>query len=185
MALARRFETGTELNDDGIPVDEGARALPDGEIKAGTPTPALLPLPTIAMAPMPRYQPADPSSIRRWPVTLPETTLDTIDDGGLPRHIITGGTFTHVESPLDFSKKLITAKAQEIPEDGTKSKYTRWNIMRNVGIRATPEGNAADFILNGLPRQKGLPLPIRIDPDGNAVGVRASTRRRRFSSTSN
>ena len=49
--------------------------------------------------------------------------------------------------------------------------------MRNVGIRA-PEGNAADFILNGLPRQKALLCRSVIDPDGNAAGVRAPRRRR-------
>ncbi|HYJ86727.1 MAG TPA: hypothetical protein VEW46_11770, partial [Pyrinomonadaceae bacterium] len=46
------FENGTVLNANGIPV-AGARALPDGEIIAGTPTPAIVPLPTIAMALMP------------------------------------------------------------------------------------------------------------------------------------
>ena len=37
---------------DGTPAS-GARALPDGEIVAGTPIPAVIPLPGIAMAPMP------------------------------------------------------------------------------------------------------------------------------------
>ena len=46
------FEGGTELNKDGIPVS-GSRALPDGEIQAGTPNPAIVPLPTIPMAPLP------------------------------------------------------------------------------------------------------------------------------------
>ena len=32
----------------------GSRALPDAEILAGTPTPAVVPIPTLAMAPMPR-----------------------------------------------------------------------------------------------------------------------------------
>ncbi|MEN3334315.1 MAG: manganese oxidase [Blastocatellia bacterium] len=50
------FESGTLLNNNGQP-QSGAgvwnRALPDGEIKTGTPIPALVPMPTIAMAPMP------------------------------------------------------------------------------------------------------------------------------------
>src|SRR5262249_28213655 len=33
----------------------GARALPDGEVQAGTPIPAIVPLPTLAMAPIPGY----------------------------------------------------------------------------------------------------------------------------------
>ena len=45
------FEAGTQL-ENGIPV-KGARALPDGEIAVGTPIPAIVPLPTKAMAPIP------------------------------------------------------------------------------------------------------------------------------------
>ena len=46
------FEAGTKLDAYGIPA-KGSRALPDGEIVAGTPIPAIVPMPTIAMAPMP------------------------------------------------------------------------------------------------------------------------------------
>jgi hypothetical protein len=48
------FEAGTELTSypEGEP-KEGSRALPDGEIAHGTPIPALVPLPTLAMAPLP------------------------------------------------------------------------------------------------------------------------------------
>lgn len=46
------FEAGTALDDAGIPVKD-ARAYPDGEIVAGTPIPALVPLPTLPMAPEP------------------------------------------------------------------------------------------------------------------------------------
>jgi hypothetical protein len=45
------FEVGSELQN-GIPI-KGTRALPDGEIDAGSPTPAVVPMPTLAMAPMP------------------------------------------------------------------------------------------------------------------------------------
>jgi hypothetical protein len=48
------FEAGTELDDHGVcKTDKPNRALPDGEIAAGTPTPALIPMPTLGMAPMP------------------------------------------------------------------------------------------------------------------------------------
>ncbi len=48
------FEAGTELDQNGVCVTgKPNRALPDGEIIAGTPTPALIPLPTLGMAPMP------------------------------------------------------------------------------------------------------------------------------------
>ena len=49
------FEEGTELKrEDGVCVTgKPNRALPDGEIEAGTPTPALIPMPSLGMAPMP------------------------------------------------------------------------------------------------------------------------------------
>jgi manganese oxidase len=46
------FESGTVLGNDGKPVP-GSRAQPDGEIVAGTPIPAIVPLPTLGMAPLP------------------------------------------------------------------------------------------------------------------------------------
>ena len=106
------FEAGTVLNSSGIPV-AGARALPDGEIIAGTPTPAIVPIPTLAMAPMPTasvpgYPFFSPAVAGHRP---PKPPLDTIDNGGLTRHIITGGTTHHVETRLDFSKELLTAIA--------------------------------------------------------------------------
>jgi len=46
------FEAGTRLDASGRPA-AGSRALPDGEIEAGTPIPAVVPLPGVAMAPLP------------------------------------------------------------------------------------------------------------------------------------
>ena len=48
------FEAGTELDKNGVCMTgKSQTALPDGEIIAGTPIPALIPLPTLGMAPMP------------------------------------------------------------------------------------------------------------------------------------
>ena len=50
------FEDGTKLDDSGRPLIGPKiwnRALPDGEIATGTPIPAIVPLPTLAMAPAP------------------------------------------------------------------------------------------------------------------------------------
>ena len=51
------FQQGTLMENDpadGLPIPAaGSRALPDGEIVAGTPIPGLVPIPTNAMAPMP------------------------------------------------------------------------------------------------------------------------------------
>src|SRR5262245_65112515 len=46
------FEAGTVLDANGRPA-AGSRAYPDAEILTGTPVPALVPIPTLAMAPMP------------------------------------------------------------------------------------------------------------------------------------
>ena len=168
------FEAGTVLNSSGIPV-AGARALPDGEIIAGTPTPALVPLPTIAMAPMPTasvpgYPFFSPAVAGHRP---PHPPLDTIDDGGLSRHIITGGTFTHVETRLDFSKALVTAIAQSIPETGSATEIAAMQY-HEVRLHPSfkPDGTPANFILNGLPRQPGAPYADPcIDDNGNAKGI--------------
>jgi hypothetical protein len=166
------FEKGTVLNN-GIPV-AGSRALPDGEIIAGTPTPAVIPLPTIAMALMPTaavpgYPFFNPAVAGHRP---PKPPLDTIDNGGLPRHIITGGTFTHVENRLDFSKDLVTAIAQSIAETGTTKEIAAMVYHeKRLNPSFTPENVAANFILNGLPRKPGAPFADPcIDDLGNAKG---------------
>ena len=168
------FESGTVLDANGRPV-AGARALPDGEIIAGTPTPALVPLPTVAMAPMPTatvpgYPFFSPAVAGHRP---PKPPLDTIDDGGLPRHIITGGTFTHVENRLDFSKELITATATQISETGTAAEIAAM-VYHEQRLHASfkPDGTPANFILNGLPRKPGAPFADPcIDDNGNAKGT--------------
>jgi hypothetical protein len=168
------FEVGTALNSSGIPI-AGARALPDGEIVAGTPIPGLVPLPTIAMAPMPTaavpgYPFFTPAVAGHRP---PHPPLDTVNDGGLSRHIIIGGTTHHVETRLDFSKELLTAIATSIPEAGTtveKAAMAYHAVRLHPSFK--PDGTPANFILNGLPAKPGAPYADPcIDDNGNAVGV--------------
>ncbi len=168
------FEPGTVLDADGIPV-KGARALPDGEITAGTPTPAIVPLPTLAMAPMPTaavpgYPFFSPAVAGHRP---PHPPLDTIDDGGLPRHIITGGTTVHVENRLDFSKELITAIAQSIPETGSTTEIAAMQYHeQRFHASYKPDGTPANFVTNGLPRKPGAPFADPcMDDNGNPAGV--------------
>ena len=168
------FESGTVLDGKGIPVP-GSRALPDGEIKEGTPTPALVPLPTLAMAPMPTaarpgYPFFVPAVAGHRP---PKPPLDTIDDGGLPRHIIVGGTAVSVENRLDFSKELVTAVAQQLSETGTAAEIAAM-VYHEQRLHASfkPDGTAANFVLNGLPRKPGAPYADPcIDSNGNATGT--------------
>src|SRR3954454_7876602 len=52
------FEEGTYVFTSGANQNQvvpGSRALPDGEISGGSPTPAIVPLPTLPMAPLPGY----------------------------------------------------------------------------------------------------------------------------------
>src|SRR3712207_3263348 len=93
------FEAGTQLDPaTGIPVP-GARALPDGEIAAGTPIPAIIPIPGQALPPMPATDgvgnPGYPFFIPGKPGHRPpRPPMDVAKDangellhGGLPRHV--------------------------------------------------------------------------------------------------
>jgi len=181
------LELGTPLDGEGRPEKE-TRALPDGEIDAGTPIPGIVPLPTIAMAPLPEAQ----AYIENGQVVVkgdgnpgypffipgvaghrpPHPPLDTIDDGGLPRHIITGGTFFEVHTRTDFTKILKTADAFALPETGTAVEEAAMKFHEErVHPTYTPDGSAAKFITNGLPRQPGAPYadPCVTD-DGKPTG---------------
>ncbi|HXO39572.1 MAG TPA: multicopper oxidase domain-containing protein, partial [Candidatus Acidoferrum sp.] len=181
------FEPGTQLDANGRPAP-GSRAYPDGEIAVGTPIPALVPIPTIPMAPLP-----GPVSIVNGQVSLPATVTTnpgypffvaavaghrpshppyfTEFDGGLPRHVITGGTFTEQHTRLDFSKHLLTAKAQSYPELGTPAEKVAmaYHAAKNHST-FLPDGTTGNFVTNGLPAIMGAPYadPCKTD-DGVPV----------------
>jgi hypothetical protein len=189
------LETGTPLDEEGRP-RRGSRAYPDGEILAGTPIPAVVPLPTIAMAPLPEaaveivdgqvvvsgdgnpgYPFFVPGVAGHRP---PHPPLDTIDDGGLPRHVITGGSFTELHTRLDFRKELEKADAFQLPETGTKVEE---QAMKFHAQRAhptfTPEGVTAKFITNGLPAIAGAPyadpcITDKGEPTGRPLNYKAA-----------
>ena len=89
------LELGTVLKD-GIPVS-GSRALPDYEIKTGTPIPAIVPIPSLAMAPLPAKV-----SIVDGQVVVEDTTIHK--NPGFPFFIpgIAGKRPPH--PPLDFAE---------------------------------------------------------------------------------
>lgn len=199
------FENGTKVDALGNPLPD-ARALPDNEIKNGTPIPAVVPIPGRPMAPVPKVQvmidrntgnalcngepcnstsadnlPADKNP--GYPFFIPGTAghrpphppLDTVDDGGLPRHVITDGTFIESHNRTDFNKELLSSTAIEIPETGTKYEKAAMNF-HEIRFHETSDtsGNPAWFKTNGLPRQPGAPYS---DPCVSDTGVAVGKQR--------
>lgn len=207
------FEAGTELEAaDPLPDPNGmtnpdalrrwpklgARALPDGEIARGTPIPAIVPVPTIPMPPLPSPvyisegqvyfgSPSDPTP-DRWGTTVtqnpgypffipgaaghraPHPPMDfatltaggttTTLDGGLPRHLVTGGVDgPHFENLYDFSKFSRELDAVQLPEAGTPVEQVAMQahaVAQNPSY--TPEGKPGSFRYNGLPAVAGAPF---------------------------
>lgn len=226
------FESGTELNA-GIPV-KGARALPDGEIQAGTAIPAIVPLPTIPMAPLPSAvfidkgqvvygTPAAPdpdgsavSENPGFPFFIPgvagaraphpplDFAPDTVNgglmDGGLPRHVVTGGEVSYeAHTKFDWSKDLEKVDAIQLPEDGTRvEKVAMQFFSRRCQPSFFPDGTAGScpssnstppqstlntpptgFVLNGLPLgpQSGAPFADpAVDDNGNPINYNPVTK---------
>jgi hypothetical protein len=178
------FEAGTAMNDDGT-VAANTRALPDGEIARGTPIPAVTPLPGKPMAPVPGAavtinagqavvtgagNPGFPFFVpARAGHRPPKPPMDTLDDGGLPRHIITAGTFVEAHTRHDFHKELLTATATAIPENGTAVEQAAmaFHATRNHPT-CLPNGVCgATFTTNGRPAIAGAPFS---DPCVNYLG---------------
>ena len=216
------FESGTVIDKTGAPV-KGARALPDGEIKAGTPIPAVVPLPTLPMAPMPSPVFIDQGQIVFGTPTAPDPNGKNVKenpgfpffipgvagsraphppldfapdgkggflDGGLPRHIVTGGSIkSESHSLLDWSKDLDTVKAVQLPEEGTAiEKVAIGFFSKRCHETSFPDGRPSNcahqpkpsgFIVNGLPLgpQSGAPFADpAVDDDGNAVNSDPATK---------
>ncbi|MFQ5412577.1 MAG: copper oxidase, partial [Phycisphaerae bacterium] len=187
------FEHGTVLDIDGRPVP-GARALPDGEIVTGTPIPSIVPIPGLVMAPMPEAdidivqvpgQPGGQVQINGagnpgFPFFIPGVAghrpphppMDTIHNGGLPRHVATGGHSFSIETRLDFTKELETLSALELPEGGTAEELTAMAFhAQRLHPSFTTDGTAGNYQLNGLPAAPGAPYADPcLDDVGNPVG---------------
>lgn len=176
------LETGTVLDADGRPAT-GARAMPDQEIQAGTPIPAVVPLPTMAMAPQPGVKVAIEDGQIKLPNVVsgnpgypfyipgiaghrpPQPPLEMVEDGGLPRHVVADGTATSVQNRLDFSKIINSLSAIKLPQNGTP--WERQAMVFHGGDGTTPgpkaystpkpDGGAGAFKVNGLPAQPGAP----------------------------
>lgn len=176
------LELGTELDADGRP-KPGSRALPDPEIMTGTPTPAVVPLPSYAMAPVPAaveiangqvHFATKPETNPGYPFFVPGVAGHRAPhpplafanddgkslDGGLPRHLIVGGHVkTEVHSQTDYTKNLDSIDALRLPEDGTVVEQLAMSAheqREHDGI--TPEGQPGHFIETGAPRASGAPF---------------------------
>jgi manganese oxidase len=176
------LEMGTELDAGGRP-KPGSRALPDPEITTGTPTPAVVPLPSYAIAPVPAVveiangqvhfakrpdrNPGYPFFVPGLaghraphpPLAFAQDKGDVLD-GGLPRHLVLGGKVsTEVHSQTDYTKNLDLIDALRLPEQGTvveqlAMKAHEQRLHRGI----TPEGMPADFRETGAPRASGAPF---------------------------
>ncbi len=177
------FEAGTVLDENGRPAS-GSRALPDGEILAGTPIPALVPIPTYSLAPMPNgTMPGFPFYIPgvagRRP---PAPPLDAVHDGGLHRHVVVDGAAAFPAlNTTDFSKVSTSLGVISLPETGTPGEV---NAMAFHEQRTHPTWvfdpvtyavSASTFITNGRPRKPGAPFA---DPCVNDAGAAVGNPRR-------
>lgn len=181
------FEAGTVLDSTGKPA-AFSRALPDGEIPRGVPIPAVVPIPGRPMAPVPGAahvasgqmvvdeagkNPGYPFFIPgRSGHRAPQPPFDLEEDGGLPRHVVLGGTARSVETRLDFGKVLQGADVQELPNAGTAVERTAMAYHADRFHETfTPEGVPAYFRTNGLPAAPGAPFADPcVDDFGNPAG---------------
>ena len=116
------FEAGTKLDDKGSP-RFGARALPDGEIVAGTPIPAIIPVPRAGLPPMPTEE------FKGYPFYIagqaghrpPQPPYDLVVEngselnGGLGRHRILDGSV--IDGIGDASYRKLYKKPQGADND--------------------------------------------------------------------
>ncbi len=260
------FESGTFVFPANGQVVSGSRALPDGEIIAGTPNPALVPLPTRPMAPLPSYaqiqnnvqvngvaialggqvvlggtcqsnkitgldviggctdgqhvngtvinsqfdgtqmtgqfQPSAGNQLENpgFPFFVPgiagarppHPPFDFAPDGaggfldgGLPRHVKSGGSVSYEShDQFDWSKDLSTISAVGLPETGTDAEIAAINFFSTRCHQTfLPDGSSSNcaqatpfgFLVNGLPLGPVAGAPFAdpaVDDLGNAVGLK-------------
>lgn len=93
-------------------------------------------------------------------------------DGGLPRHVVLGGTIeSEFHTRWDFSKTIDTLLAMELPEEGTAVERAAMaaHATRNHPSYL-PDGLPGNFVLNGLPPAPGAPYAApEVDDYGNST----------------
>lgn len=195
------FEAGTKLavsgndfHDTAFALQNGtpaanSRALPDAEITAGTPIPALVPIPTLALAPMPgpvhiangQVVLDDPNKNPGFPFFIPgkaghrapHPPLDTEFDGGLPRHVVKSGEASFPAlNRLDFDKTNDKLEVDFLDENGVTVEQTAmaFHSLRTHDTVDT-NGNPAKFVTNGLQAVAGAPFADPcVNDQGGSIG---------------
>jgi hypothetical protein len=189
------LELGTVMNAATGKPAASSRAYPDNEITAGTPIPALVPLPTLAMAPLPspvsivggQAVVSNPAVNPGYPFFIPgragrrppHPPLDfAVDpgtllplDGGLPRHVAISGTAASTLNRFNMEKDLKTLAVTYLPEGGTAVEQTAMAFHATPGgliPTKKPDGSAGSFRVNGHPAAQGAPYA---DPCWNDDGT--------------
>jgi hypothetical protein len=154
------FEDGTILDADGKPKTGVNRALPDGEIVVGTPIPAIVPLPTLAMAPVPAkvqltdLSPLTPGKGQGRRVLVLKEADGTYKNPGYPFFVPGVAGHRPPHPPLDFAwledpntrlpvfdgdKKIYLdgGLPRHIVLDGkvVKEFHTRWDFSKDTALR--------------------------------------------------
>ena len=115
-------------------------------------------------------------------------------DGGLPRHLVLGGDIvSQYNTRWDFSKDFVKPVKEtgpdgkpktshigglyafQLPEDGTPIERAamKAHSMRTHATTLPENGDAGNFILNGLPPTNGAPYADpSVTDDGNSSGIR-------------
>ena len=175
--------------------DPGMMNLPDAEVIEGIASPAIVPIPGVALAPMPTkafrgypfYIPGEPGHRPPQPaldmdVLTPPSDLSTeppadqIVNGGLPRHVVTGGTLAKTKEVYDRAVQEGGKAAQVIAQRVAKQDpyaiealAAEWDTLQ---IRPVPhsgtadEKNAMKFHEAALnePGLQPVPVPPPVEP---------------------
>lgn len=174
------------------------RKLPDAEIAGGTPSPALVPIPDLPMAPMPSRR------FMGYPFYIagqaghrpPQAPLDLEWDGGLPRHRIASAEVVDGEAAVDpalaadpihqrvraqnpdpdlvgMARKLHSAKLELLPNDGTADEKTAMLYHQGkLGI-SDPAPTRYGWPARGYRSftARGVPGPFRVNGTVGAAGA--------------
>lgn len=187
------FERGTELDSDGSAAAL-SRALPDGEIVDGTAIPAIVPIPTMALAPLPapvhiengqavfaaggteaENNPGFPFFVAGLAGHRPpRPPLDVIDDGGLRRHVVTGGVGVAQLTRHNLDKVSESLEIRWLDEAGEPQERAAMAFhARRTHPSVTPAGTPRAFVTNGRPAVRGAPYadPCVLDNGDPAPGA--------------